>query len=290
MAIRKYKPTTSRARRGASVSDFRRDHLVINPEKSLGAPAAQQGRPATTPARSPRGHQGRRAQSAAYRVIDFRRHEQGRRPSAGCAHRVRPRTARRAIALLHYADGEEALHPGARGLLKQGGPDRERPERRHQAGQLAAASQTSRSVPSCTRIELRPGGGAKIARFGRRQASSFVAKEGPVRPAPDAVRPKSANVDVPLPRDRRRRSATPSRANINWGKAGRMRWKGKRPTVRGVAMNPVDHPATVVVRAKTSGGRHPVEPERQARGVAPGTTRPSDKDDRSARRRTNKKR
>ncbi|MCU1225538.1 MAG: ribosomal protein, partial [Edaphobacter sp.] len=48
-------------------------------------------------------------------------------------------------------------------------------------------------------------------------------------------------------------------ANINWGKAGRMRWKGKRPHVRGVAMNPVDHPHGGG-EGKTSGGRHPVTP------------------------------
>ena len=48
-------------------------------------------------------------------------------------------------------------------------------------------------------------------------------------------------------------------SNINWGKAGRMRWKGKRPTVRGVAMNPVDHPHGGG-EGKTSGGRHPVSP------------------------------
>jgi large subunit ribosomal protein L2 len=48
-------------------------------------------------------------------------------------------------------------------------------------------------------------------------------------------------------------------ANINWGKAGRMRWKGKRPSVRGVVMNPVDHPHGGG-EGKTSGGRHPVSP------------------------------
>ena len=53
-------------------------------------------------------------------------------------------------------------------------------------------------------------------------------------------------------------------SNINWGKAGRMRWKGKRPTVRGVAMNPVDHPHGGG-EGKTSGGRHPVS----ARGARP---------------------
>jgi len=54
-------------------------------------------------------------------------------------------------------------------------------------------------------------------------------------------------------------------SNINWGKAGRMRWKGRRPTVRGVAMNPVDHPHGGG-EGKTSGGRHPVNPGGKAEG------------------------
>jgi large subunit ribosomal protein L2 len=54
-------------------------------------------------------------------------------------------------------------------------------------------------------------------------------------------------------------------STINWGKAGRMRWKGIRPTVRGVAMNPVDHPHGGG-EGKTSGGRHPVSPWGQAEG------------------------
>ena len=54
-------------------------------------------------------------------------------------------------------------------------------------------------------------------------------------------------------------------SNINWGKAGRMRWKGKRPTVRGVVMNPVDHPHGGG-EGKTSGGRHPVSPWGKAEG------------------------
>ena len=54
-------------------------------------------------------------------------------------------------------------------------------------------------------------------------------------------------------------------SNINWGKAGRMRWKGVRPTVRGVAMNPVDHPHGGG-EGKTSGGRHPVTPWGQKEG------------------------
>ena len=57
-------------------------------------------------------------------------------------------------------------------------------------------------------------------------------------------------------------------SNINWGKAGRNRWKGKRPTVRGVAMNPIDHPHGGG-EGKTSGGRHPVSPVGQGRGPHP---------------------
>jgi large subunit ribosomal protein L2 len=76
-------------------------------------------------------------------------------------------------------------------------------------------------------------------------------------------------------------------SNINWGKAGRMRWKGRRPTVRGVAMNPIDHPHGGG-EGKTSGGRHPVNPN----GKPEGRTRHHKASDKMIvrRRRTNKKR
>jgi large subunit ribosomal protein L2 len=76
-------------------------------------------------------------------------------------------------------------------------------------------------------------------------------------------------------------------SNINWGKAGRMRWKGKRPTVRGVVMNPVDHPHGGG-EGKTSGGRHPVSPW----GKPEGRTRKRKSSDALIvrRRRTGKKR
>ena len=63
--------------------------------------------------------------------------------------------------------------------------------------------------------------------------------------------------------------------NIDWGKAGRMRWKGVRPTVRGVVMNPVDHPHGGG-EGKTSGGRHPVSPWGQPEGRTRKPNRPSD--------------
>jgi large subunit ribosomal protein L2 len=65
-------------------------------------------------------------------------------------------------------------------------------------------------------------------------------------------------------------------ANINWGKAGRMRWKGKRPSVRGVVMNPVDHPHGGG-EGKTSGGRHPVSPWGKPEGRTRKGHKPSDK-------------
>ena len=77
-------------------------------------------------------------------------------------------------------------------------------------------------------------------------------------------------------------------SNINWGKAGRARWKGKRPSVRGVAMNPVDHPHGGG-EGKTSGGRHPVskwgKPEGRTRNPNKASTRQIVR-----RRRTGKKR
>ena len=105
-------------------------------------------------------------------------------------------------------------------------------------------------------IELRPGGGAKIAR-----------SAGVARPAGG---PRGQRAQLRMPSGEMRMVDVRCRAtvgevgnaeqsNINWGKAGRNRWKGKRPTVRGVAMNPIDHPHGGG-EGKTSGGRHPVSP------------------------------
>jgi large subunit ribosomal protein L2 len=111
-------------------------------------------------------------------------------------------------------------------------------------------------------IELRPGGGAKMARSAG-AAVRLVAKDGPnaqLRLPSGEIR----NVDARC-RATIGEVGNAEQANINWGKAGRMRWKGVRPTVRGVAMNPVDHPHGGG-EGKTSGGRHPVSPWGQAEG------------------------
>ncbi len=105
-------------------------------------------------------------------------------------------------------------------------------------------------------IELRPGGGAKIGRSAG-SAVQLVAKDGPyaqLRMPSGEIR----NVDVRC-RATVGTVGNAEQSNRNYGKAGRMRWKGKRPSVRGVVMNPVDHPHGGG-EGKTSGGRHPVSP------------------------------
>src|ERR671927_1776987 len=249
MGIRKYKPTTP-GRRGASVSDFAeitRDH----PEKSLVRPL--------------HGHGGRNAHGRIttrhkggghkrqYRMIDFRRNDKDG-VNAKVAHiEYDPnRTAR--IALLHFVDGTK------RYILA---PDKLRQGDVVESGAGADIKPGNnlplRNIPVGTvihAIELKPGGGAKMARSAGAKVQ-LVAKDGPyaqLRLPSGEIR----NVDV-------RNRATvgevgnSEHANINWGKAGRNRWRGKRPTVRGVVMNPVDHPHGGG-EGKTSGGRHPVSP------------------------------
>ena len=114
----------------------------------------------------------------------------------------------------------------------------------------------------------------------------LVAKEGPyaqLRMPSGEIR----NVDVRC-RATIGEVGNAEQSNINWGKAGRMRWKGKRPSVRGVAMNPVDHPHGGG-EGKTSGGRHPVSPWGQAEGRTRKGHKESDKLI-VRRRRTGKKR
>jgi large subunit ribosomal protein L2 len=122
-------------------------------------------------------------------------------------------------------------------------------------------------------IELKPGGGAKMGRSAG-AAVRLVAKDGgmaQLRLPSGEIR----NVDARC-RATIGEVGNAEQSNINWGKAGRMRWKGVRPTVRGVAMNPVDHPHGGG-EGKTSGGRHPVTPWGQAEGRTRKKKLPSDK-------------
>jgi large subunit ribosomal protein L2 len=266
MALRKHKPTTP-GRRGSSVSDFS-DITRDRPERSLTSKVTNKaGRNAygriTTRHRGG-GHKRR------YRVIDFRRTKDGVPAKVAQIEYDPNRTAR--IALLHYADGEKRyilapqnLKVGDR-LMSGPGAD----VRPGNALPLA-------NIPVGTvvhAVELRPGGGAKMARSAG-SSVQIVAKE-------------SGSAQLRLPSGEIRLVALGCRATvgavgnpehelISWGKAGRNRWRGKRPSVRGVAMNPVDHPLGGG-EGKSSGGRHPTSPWGKPEGRTRKKGKPSDRD------------
>src|SRR5438046_852154 len=133
-----------------------------------------------------------------------------------------------------------------------------------------------RNIPVGTTIhavELRPGGGAKLARsagvgiqlLGRESDyATLRMPSGEIRRVLVQCRATVGEI------------GNADQSNISWGKAGRMRWKGKRPSVRGVAMNPIDHPHGGG-EGKTSGGRHPVNPKGKPEGRTRKAKQPSDK-------------
>ena len=250
MAIRKYKPTTP-GRRGSSVADFV-EITRTTPEKSLTRPLPKKGG-RNNQGRITTRHQGG-GHKRAYRIIDFRRYDKDGVPAKVAHIEYDPnRTAR--IALLHYADGEKRYIIAPKGLVP-GHRGRVGPERRHQARQQPAAAQHPRRYARSTAWSCVP---AAAPRSPARPASraQLVAKEG----SRATLRMPSGEmrfVDVRC-RATIGEVGNAEQSNINWGKAGRMRWKGKRPTVRGVVMNPVDHPHGGG-EGKTSGGRHPVSP------------------------------
>ncbi len=248
MALRKYKPTTP-GRRGASVSDFK-EITRSAPEKSLTkALPRKAGR--NSYGRVTARHQGG-GHKRRYRQIDFRRNKDGVPAKVAHIEYDPNRSAR--IALLHYADGEKRYIVAPQGLgvgdqvMSGSGAD----IRPGNALPLA-------NIPVGTvihAIELRPGGGAKMARSAGASVQ-LVAKEG-----------KHAQLRLPSGEVRLVELAcraaigsvgNPEHELVNYGKAGRNRWRGKRPSVRGVAMNPVDHPLGGG-EGKSSGGRHPTSP------------------------------
>ncbi|MGC0250048.1 MULTISPECIES: 50S ribosomal protein L2 [unclassified Pseudactinotalea] len=278
MAIRKYKPTTP-GRRGSSVADFV-EVTRTTPEKSLVRPLSKSGG-RNSSGRITARHIGG-GHKRAYRVIDFRRNDKDGVPAKVAHIEYDPnRTAR--IALLHYADGAKR-YIVAPVKLKQGDMVESGPGSDIKPGNNLPL----RNIPVGTvihAVELKPGGGAKIARSAG-SSVQLVAREGgnaQLRMPSGEIR----NVDARC-RATVGEVGNAEQANISWGKAGRMRWKGKRPTVRGVAMNPVDHPHGGG-EGKTSGGRHPVSPWGQKEGRTRRPNKPSDSQI-VRRRRTGKKR
>jgi len=278
MAIRNYKPTTP-GRRASSVADFV-EVTRTSPEKSLVRPLSKTGG-RNSEGRITARHIGG-GHKRAYRMIDFRRNDKDGVPAKVAHIEYDPnRTAR--IALLHYADGAKR-YIVAPVRLKQGDTVESGPGADIKPGNNLPL----RNIPVGTvihAVELKPGGGAKIARSAGASVQ-LVAKEGSnaqLRMPSGEIR----NVDARC-RATVGEVGNAEQANISWGKAGRMRWKGKRPATRGVAMNPVDHPHGGG-EGKTSGGRHPVSPWGQVEGRTRRPNKPSDKQI-VRRRRTGKKR
>ena len=266
MAIRKYKPTTP-GRRGSSVSDFS-EITRTTPEKSLLRPLSKTGG-RNASGRITTRHIGG-GHKRQYRVIDFRRSDKDGIPAKVAHIEYDPnRTAR--IALLHYADGTKR-YIIAPNKLNQGDAIEQGPKADIKPGNNLPL----RNIPVGTvvhAIELKPGGGAKLGRSAG-AAIRLVAKEGSwaqLRLPSGEIR----NVDADC-RATIGEVGNAEQSNINWGKAGRKRWKGVRPTVRGVAMNPVDHPHGGG-EGKTSGGRNPVTPWGQKEGRTRKPNLPSDK-------------
>jgi len=266
MGIRKYKPTTP-GLRGSSVADFA-EITRSTPEKSLLRPLTKTGGRNNSGKITTR-HKGG-GHKRQYRLIDFRRHDKDGVPAKVAHIEYDPnRTAR--IALLHYVDGTKR-YIIAPNKLKQGDQIEAGPDADIKPGNNLPL----RNIPVGTTIhcvELRPGGGAKIARSAGISAQ-LVAREG----TKATLRMPSGEmrfVDVRC-RATVGEVGNAEQSNINWGKAGRNRWKGIRPTVRGVAMNPVDHPHGGG-EGKTSGGRHPVSPWGQSEGRTRHANKESDK-------------
>jgi len=266
MAIRKYKPTTP-GRRGASVSDFS-EITRSTPEKSLLRPLSKTGG-RNSAGRITTRHIGG-GHKRQYRVIDFRRNDKDGIPATVAHIEYDPnRTAR--IALLHYADGTKR-YIIAPNKLAQGDAIEQGPKADIKPGNNLPL----RNIPVGTvvhAIELKPGGGAKLG-LSAGAAIRLVAKEGSwaqLRLPSGEIR----NVDADC-RATIGEVGNAEQSNLNWGKAGRKRWKGVRPTVRGVAMNPVDHPHGGG-EGKTSGGRNPVTPWGQKEGRTRKPNLPSDK-------------
>jgi large subunit ribosomal protein L2 len=248
MALRKYKPT-SPGRRFMTVSTFE-EVTKSKPEKSLVEPVTKKGG-RNNKGRITTRHQGG-GHKRRYRVIDFKRTKDGV-PAKVAAIEYDPNRSAR-IALLHYADGAKSyiLAPAR---LRVGATVESGPNADIKPGNALPLA----NVPTGTlvhNVELKPGKGGQMARSAG-SGVQLVAKDegygvlrlpsGEMRRVPLGCRAtigQVGNVD---------------HENISGGKAGRSRWKGKRPAVRGAAMNPVDHPHGGG-EGKSKGGRHPVTP------------------------------
>jgi large subunit ribosomal protein L2 len=246
MAVRKYKPTTP-GRRGASVSSFE-EITRAKPEKALVSKGRNRAGRSKT-GRITMRHQGG-GNKRRFRQIDFRRNKDGVPAKVAHIEYDPNRTAR--IALLHYVDGEKRYILAPDGLavgdkLMSGESAEIRP----------GNALPLRNVPVGTTVhavELQPGSGARMARSAG-TSIQVMAKEGQYA----TLRLPSGEMRLVLATCKATVGEVGNAEHelVQLGKAGRARWMRKRPSVRGVAMNPVDHP---LGGGKSSGGRHPTSP------------------------------
>ncbi len=249
MGIRRYKPITP-GRRGATVSDFADLTPGAKPPKKLVRPKRR------TSGRNNQGkitvrHRGG-GHKRQYRVIDFKRNKDGVPALVNSIQYDPNRSAR--IALLHYVDGEKRFILAPEGL-KAGDRVESGPDVAPTPGNCLPLSK----IPPGTAIhsiELQPGCGGVLCRSAGTNAT-LAARDagwaqinlpsGEIRRVPAACRATVGSI------------GNSEHMGIVLGKAGRKRWMGRRPHVRGTAMNPVDHPHGGG-EGRTKGGRHPVSP------------------------------
>jgi large subunit ribosomal protein L2 len=252
MGIRQFKPVSA-ATRFRSVSD-NAEITRSTPEKSLTEPLKKSG------GRDNHGHISMRrlggGHKRKYRIIDFKRNKHGMTATVQHIEYDPNRSAR--IALVEYADGEKRyiLHP--KGLA---------------VGDTVVSGKGSdvrtgnalplREVPLGTavhNVELKPGKGGQMARSAG-TSLQVVAKEG------DYVTLRMASTEMRMIHgDCLGTIGEVGNAEhelLSWGKAGKTRWMGRRPKVRGEVMNPVDHPHG----GRTRGGRNVVSPWGKKEGV-----------------------
>ena len=249
MGIRVYKPTSA-GRRNASVSDFATLTPGAKPEKSLLRPIKKTGG-RNNQGRITARHRGG-GHKRRYRIIDFLRNKDGIPAKVDSIQYDPNRTAR--IALLHYTDGEkryiiapDGLEAGMTVLSGENAPPN--------VGNSLPLSKIPLSS-MIHNVELQAGRGAVMCRSAGTSAT-LMAREakwaqislpsGEIRRIPSTCRATIGKV------------GNSDHMNVRLGKAGRARWLGRRPHVRGTAMNPIDHPHGGG-EGRTKGGRHPVSP------------------------------
>jgi large subunit ribosomal protein L2 len=249
MGIRKYNPTTP-GRRGATVSDFAELTPGAKPVKALLQPKKRKG------GRNNQGKITARHRGGGHkrnlRAIDFRRNKPGVPALVNSIQYDPNRSAR--IALLHYADGEKRYILAPEGL-KAGDQVMSGPDAPAAVGNCLPLSAIPLGMDIHS-IEMQPGRGGVLCRAAGMRAT-LAARDadwaqvnlpsGEIRRVPAACMATIGTV------------GNADHMGIVLGKAGRKRWLGRRPHVRGTAMNPIDHPHGGG-EGRTKGGRHPVSP------------------------------